>query len=371
MAKQRKSRDGVFKARVALEAIRERETVAQLSKRYGVYSTQIHQWKKRLVDSASEIFDSGGKTSSVNESREAELFEQIGRLQVELEWLKKNLPDSTDEKRHLVDSRHKEISVSRQCALLGLPRSSYYYAPGTESTENLRFMRMIDAEYMRHPFLGSRRITDYLQKSGYEVNRKRIQRLMQIMGLEAVFPRRKTTIRAPGHKVYPYLLRGLTIDRVNQVWSSDITYVPLKGGFMYLVAVMDWHSRHELSWRLSNTMDSEFCVEALNDALRHNCPKIFNTDQGAQFTSNAFTSALVNHRIAISMDGRDRALDNVFIERLWRRVKYEDIYLKDYESVADLQDGLKSYFDYYAYQRPHQGLENRTPWEVFASGLAS
>lgn len=232
-------------------------------------------------------------------------------------------------------------------------------------------MRLIDSEYMRHPFLGSRRITDYLQKCGYEVNRKRIQRLMQTMGLEAVYPKRKTTIRAPGHKVYPYLLRGLTIDRVNQVWSSDITYVPLKGGFMYLVAVMDWHSRHVLSWRLSNTMDSEFCVEALNDALRQNCPTIFNTDQGAQFTSSAFTSALTNHRIAISMDGRGRALDNVFIERLWRSVKYEDIYLKDYESVADLQNGLKSYFDYYAYERPHQGLDYRTPWEVFASGLAS
>lgn len=226
-------------------------------------------------------------------------------------------------------------------------------------------MRRIDEQYLSTPFYGSRRMTAHLQRAGDLVNRKRVQRLMRIMGLEGLFPGRKTTIRAPQHKVYPYLLRDLTITRPNQVWCSDITYVPLQGGFLFLTAVMDWFSRHVLAWRISNTLDAAFCVEAVEAALEEARPEIFNTDQGAQFTSDAFTSLLTRNRVAISMDGRGRALDNVFIERLWRSVKYEDIYLKHYRNGADLYDGLTRWFDLYTHHRPHQALNYQTPFEVY------
>jgi len=253
----------------------------------------------------------------------------------------------------------------QQCELLGLPRSSYYYEPAPESKENLCLMRLIDEQYLETPFYGSRRMAEHLVRAGHAVNRKRIQRLMRTMGLEGLFPGRKTTIPAPGHKVYPYLLRGLTIDRPNQVCCSDITYVPLRHGFLYLVAVMDWFSRHVLAWRLSNTLDAAFCIEAVEAALARGRPEIFNTDQGSQFTSEAFTSLLVRNCVAISMDGRGRAMDNVFIERLWRSVKYEDIYLKDYSNGTDVNNGLTCWFDLYTYRRPHQGLDYRTPFEVY------
>jgi putative transposase len=229
----------------------------------------------------------------------------------------------------------------------------------------MRLMRMIDEQYLETPYFGSRRMTDHLVRQGHTVNRKRVQRLMRTMGLEGLFPGRKTTIPAPQHKVYPYLLRGLTIDRADQVWCSDITYVPLRCGYMYLVAVMDWFSRYVLAWRLSNTLESAFCLEALDEALSRGLPEIFNTDQGAQFTGKAFTSRLVEHRVAISMDGRGRWMDNVFIERLWRSVKYEEIYLKEHANGADLSAGLSEWFDLYTHRRPHQGLGNRTPFEVY------
>ena len=230
-------------------------------------------------------------------------------------------------------------------------------------------MRRLDETYLKWPFYGSRRLATVVATKQAPVNRKRVQRLMRIMGIEALHPRRRTTVRNPEHHVYPYLLRGLTIDRANQVWCSDITYVPLTHGFMYLVAVMDWHSRYVLTWELSNTLDVEFCVTALRAALRDHRPDIFNTDQGSQFTSSAFTDLLRGHHIAISMDGRGRALDNVFIERLWRSVKYEDIYLKDYALGADLYEGLTDYFAFYNDERPHQGLGNRTPREVYEESL--
>jgi putative transposase len=239
-----------------------------------------------------------------------------------------------------------------------------YYEAVPESSENLELMRLIDGQYLKTPFWGSRNMTAFLRKRGSLVNRKRTQRLMRKMGLEGLSPGPSTSRPAPGHKVYPYLLRDVVIERPNQVWSSDITYVPLRGGFLYLVAVMDWYSRHVLSWRLSNSLDVEFCVEALDEALRTGRPEIFNTDQGAQFTSREFTERLLTASIAISMDGRGRALDNVFIERLWRSVKYEDIYLKGYESGADCHKGLTSYFRFYSHERPHQSLDFRTPWEV-------
>jgi putative transposase len=261
--------------------------------------------------------------------------------------------------------------VAEQCELLDLARSTYYYEPAQESAENLALMRRIDEQYLNTPFYGSRRMAQELSSATCRVNRKHVQRLMRTMGITAIYPRKRTSTPGVGHRVYPYLLRGLSIDRANQVWCSDITYVPMERGFMYLVAIMDWYSRYVLSWRLSNTLDAEFCVSALQEALRRGKPEIFNTDQGAQFTSREFTGVLQENQIAISMDGRGRALDNVFIERLWWSVKYEEVYLKAYGTVADLNEGLSRYFDFYDHRRKHQALNNRPPYEVFQTSLAS
>jgi len=270
-----------------------------------------------------------------------------------------------------VDPHDTELSVSQQCELLGLSRSSYYYEPATETAENLTLMALIDQEYTAHPFLGSRRMTTWLQGKGHEVNRKRVQRLMRVMGVEAVYPKPRLSVGGVGHKVYPYLLRGVTIERVNQVWSTDITYIPMPKGFMYLTAVMDWYSRYVLSWQLSNTLDGGFCLEALEEAFGHGCPEVFNTDQGVQFTASSFTARLEAAGVKVSMDGKGRCLDNVFVERLWRSVKYEEVYLWRHETVAELQSGLTRYFRYYNGERGHQSLENRTPAEVYGKRVRS
>lgn len=226
-------------------------------------------------------------------------------------------------------------------------------------------MRLIDEQYLATPFYGSRRMAAWLECRGEPVNRKRVQRLMRIMGLEAIHPGPKTTTRSPDHKIYPYLLRGVPIDRRDQVWSTDVTYLPLEGGYMFLAAVIDWHSRFVLSWRLSNTLDGRFCLDALNAALEEGRPEVFNTDQGTQFTARTFTGRLEEAGVAISMDGRGRALDNVFVERLWRSLKYEEVYLKAYGSVGDLESGLANWFAFYNHERPHQSLAYRTPAEVY------
>jgi putative transposase len=247
---------------------------------------------------------------------------------------------------------------------LGLNRATFYYQPGQESDLNLTLMRLIDEQYLKTPFYGWPKMTVSLQKAGYPINHKRVQRLMQVMGLQAVGPKPGTSQPAPDHKIYPYLLHGLTITRPNQVWSADITYVPLPGGFMYLVAIIDWFSRYILAWQLSNTLDGYFCLETLRQALQRGQPEIFNTDQGAQFTALNFTGLLEAAHIRISMDGRGRALDNIFVERLWRTVKYEDIYLKEYATVPALITGLTHYFTFYNEERFHQSLDYRTPAEV-------
>lgn len=261
------------------------------------------------------------------------------------------------------------IAMSRQCQLIGLPRSTLYYEPASETTENLMYMNLIDRQYTKTPFYGSRRMAVWLCQQGYEVNRKRIQRLMRIMGLEAIYPRPNTSAAVKAHRVYPYLLRDMEIIRPNQVWSTDITYIPMDSGFMFLVAVIDWFSRYVLSWRLSNTLDAAFCLEALDAALKLGKPEIFNTDQGAQFTCNSFTGRLEQHGVKISMDGKGRALDNVFVERLWRTVKYEDIYLKNYRTGVALHEGVGSYFRFYNRERPHQALDYKTPASVYRGGL--
>jgi len=231
-------------------------------------------------------------------------------------------------------------------------------------------MKLIDEQYMQTPFYGSRKMAAWLRSQGYSVNRKRVQRLMRRMGIEAIYRRPRTTRVDSGHKVYPYLLRGLKIDKVNQVWTTDITYIPMARGFIYLVVVMDWHSRCVLSWRLSNTLETDFCVEALEEALSSGVPGIFNTDQGSQFTSETFTSALLNRGVHISMDSVGAYMDNIFIERLWRSVKYEEVYLKAYESVAEARTGIGAYLKFYNNERPHQALEYRTPAQVFENGRA-
>lgn len=258
----------------------------------------------------------------------------------------------------------KQISLRRQCELLGLNRSSYYYQAAEESAFNLQLMRLIDEQYLKTPFYGWPRMTAHLRRQGYLVNHKRIQRLMQKMGIQAIYPKPKTSTGSPAHKVYPYLLRNLVISQPNQVWSSDITYIPMRTGFMYLVAVMDWDSRYVLAWQLSNTLDGRFCLSALHQALQRGKPEIFNTDQGTQFTATEYTSCLREAGIRVSMDGRGRALDNIFIERLWRSVKYEDIYLREYAGGAALSTGLGQYFNFYNDERPHQSLGYRTPAEV-------
>ena len=263
----------------------------------------------------------------------------------------------------MIDPTHRALSIHRQCELLGLNRSTFYYQPATETEMNLQLMRLIDEQYTRTPFYGYPRMTACLWRQGYPVNRKRVARLMRVMGLSAIYPKPKTSLAAAGHRVYPYLLKGLAIARPNQVWSADITYIRMSQGFMYLVAIRDWYTRYVLAWALSNTLDGLFCLDALKQALGWGRPEIFNTDQGVQFTAQAFTGLLEEQAIRVSMDGRGRAFDNIFIERLWRTVKYEDIYLKDYATIWALDAGLEAYFDFYNYQRPHQSLGYKTPAE--------
>ena len=260
--------------------------------------------------------------------------------------------------------------MRRQCELLGLNRSSLYHQPAGETSEDLRLMRLIDERYTACPFYGSRRMTVWLTGRGEGVNRKRVRRLMRLMGQEAIYPKPRLSTSGKGHRIYPYLLRGVTVERRDQVWSTDITYVPLVRGFMYLAAVIDWYSRYVIAWRLSNTLDGSFCLEMLEEALEGARPEVFNTDQGVQFTAAAFTGRLESAGVAVSMDGRGRALDNVFVERLWRTVKYEDIYIRGYEAVPELHRGLGRYFGFYNDERPHQSLGYLTPAAVYRATTA-
>jgi putative transposase len=272
---------------------------------------------------------------------------------------------SSEQRRGWIEWQQPTLSITRQCELVGVPRSTVYYEPVAVSVAELELMRRLDAQYTQTPFYGSRRMTAWLHTQGYVVNRKRVTRLLALLGLEAIVARRRLSTPAPGHRIYPYLLRGVPIERVDHVWSTDITYIRLQRGFAYLVAVLDWYSRYVLAWELAPTLDTEFCVTALEAALRQGRPEIFNTDQGAQFTSAAFTGRLEAAGVRISMDGRGRALDNVFVERLWRSVKYEEVYLKDYAGFTDAARNLAVYFRFYNRERLHQALGYRTPAAVY------
>jgi len=271
---------------------------------------------------------------------------------------------SLELRRSWITPQHSRLSVRRQCALLGLGRGSYYYQAAAESAENLHYLRLLDQEYTDHPFYGVRKMTFWLQEQGYAVGPKRVRRLLRAMGLMAVYPKPRLSLNPLAHRRFPYLLKGVAIVRPNQVWSTDITYIRLRGGFVFLAAVLDWHSRYVLAWEVSITLEADFCVAVLERALADQRPEIFNTDQGVQFTSAQFQAPLLAAQVRLSMDGRGRAFDNIFVERLWRSVKYEEVYLKDYRTVAEARDGLQLYFTFYNQQRIHQSLDYRTPYSV-------
>jgi len=268
-------------------------------------------------------------------------------------------------KRAEVEKETTMMSVVRQCGLLELSRSTFYYQPLGENAYNLALMRLIDEQFTKRPFYGVPRMPASLRRIGYGVNPKRVRRLMRVMGLEAIYPKPRLSANGSDHKIYPYLLKGVTVDRPDQAWATDITYIRLTHGFVYLIAILDWYSRYVVSWELSTTLDSGFCLEALRKALRISKPEIFNTDQGSQFTSTDFTGLLEKHDIKVSMDGRGRVFDNIFIERLWRSVKYEEVYLHDYQTVPAARTHLSDYFEFYNTERPHEALGYRTPHEVY------
>ena len=270
----------------------------------------------------------------------------------------------------MIEPGHPDLSIVRQCELVSISRASFYYQPVGETAENLALMRLIDVQFLETPWYGSRQMARHLRRDGHEVGRKRVRRLMAMMGLVPIYQRPRTTVPNSEHRIWPYLLRGMVIDRPNQVWCTDITYIPMRRGFLYLVAVMDWSTRKVLSWRVSNTMDVEFCVEALEEAMaRFGRPEIFNTDQGSQFTSSDFTDVLKAADVRISMDGRGRWMDNVFIERLWRSLKYECVFLHAFETGSELRAGLSRWINYYNTRRPHSTLAGRTPNEAYGAGV--
>ena len=266
----------------------------------------------------------------------------------------------------MLEPNHPTLALARQCGLLGLPRSTAYYRSRRDPALDLALMRLMDEQYLKTPFYGVRRFAGWLRDHGYAVGLKRVRRLMRMLGIEAIYPKPRLSRPAPEHRIYPYLLRGLSVERPNQVWCADITYIRMRHGFGYLVAIMDWFSRYVLSWRLSNTLDTVFCLDALAEALDGSMPEIFNTDQGSQFTSNDFTNCLEQSQVLISMDGRGRCFDNIFVERLWRSVKYEDVYLYDYTDLHDAERHLGCYFEFYNHERRHQGLGGATPYHIYA-----
>ncbi len=322
MTTTRKQHSPKFKAQVVLEAIRGEKTLSQLGSPCKVHPIQIAKWRQAALEHRPELFvDGRTRPTPTGQAETDALYEQIGRLKVELDWLKKKSACSTDQLRRLVERDHAELSVRRQGELLGINRAALYYEPVGESQENLRLRRRLDEQYTRTPFYGSRKMTAWRRRKGFVVNRKRVARLRAVMGIEAVYPKPKLSQAGAGLKIYPYLLRGVDVNRVNPVWSTDITYIRMAQGFVYLIAIMDGFSRYVLSWSLSLTRELDFCVAALTGALRRGRPEIFNSDQGSQFTSEKFTAELQARQMAISLDGRGRCMDHIFIERLWRSLK--------------------------------------------------
>ncbi|WP_158137123.1 IS3-like element ISVpa4 family transposase [Vibrio metschnikovii] len=366
MTRKRRNHSPEFKAKVALDAAKGDKTVAELAQKYNLHANQISTWKKELLENAAMIFateNDSGKESSEDVDK---LHAKIGQLTMENGFFGQSARslDRAQRKSSLVKST--PLPIKRQCELLNIARSTAYYQPIGLSAEEITLRRMIDEIHLQYPFMGSRRIRTELAKKGHSVNRKRVVRLMRDMGIGAIYPKPKTTLANKAHKVYPYLLRDIEVTYPNQAWAIDITYIPMAKGFLYLVAIIDWYSRKVLAWRLSNTMDTSFCIEALEEALKHyGPPDIFNSDQGSQFTSTEFTQKLIEHDIRISMDGKGRWVDNVFIERLWRSLKYEEVYLKAYTTPREAELEIGNYMVFYNEERNHQGLNNLTPDEAY------
>jgi putative transposase len=365
MKRPRRNHSPAFKAKVALEALKGEKTIAQLAVHYDVHANQITSWKSQLLENAAGIWRrrAGERGRSRTDPRAAR---KNWRTYCRARFFRlraRSLPRT--ERTTMIDQGAK-LSVTRQCELLELNRTGVYYTPRPVRKEDLRIMRRIDELHLEHPFYGARRLAKQLEREGFNVGRVHVATLMRRMGIEALYRRPRTSIPARDAKIYPYLLEGLTIERPNQVWSSDLTYLPMAHGFLYLVAILDVASRKVLSFRVSNTMTPDFCVDALNEAIaRYGAPEIVNTDQGSQFTSKAWTDVVDAAGARISMDGKGRWIDNVFIERLWRSVKYEDIYLRAYENGRELQAGLTRYFDFYNRRRIHQSHEYQTPDEIY------
>ncbi|EKO3587268.1 IS3 family transposase [Vibrio metschnikovii] len=366
MTRKRRNHSPEFKAKVALDAAKGDKTVAELAQKYNLHANQISTWKKELLENAAMIFATENHSGKENSEDVDKLHAKIGQLTMENGFFGQSARslDRAQRKSSLVKST--PLPIKRQCELLNIARSTAYYQPIGLSAEEITLRRMIDEIHLQYPFMGSRRIRTELAKKGHSVNRKRVVRLMRDMGIGAIYPKPKTTLANKAHKVYPYLLRDIEVTYPNQAWAIDITYIPMAKGFLYLVAIIDWYSRKVLAWRLSNTMDTSFCIEALEEALKHyGPPDIFNSDQGSQFTSTEFTQKLIEHDIRISMDGKGRWVDNVFIERLWRSLKYEEVYLKAYTTPREAELEIGNYMVFYNEERNHQGLNNLTPDEAY------
>ncbi|WP_211267730.1 IS3 family transposase [Tritonibacter mobilis] len=365
MAKRRNFTDQ-FKAKVALEALRGDKTVQEIAARHQLHPNQVSTWKRQAIEGMADVF-SGGKQAGPTEAEVRELHAKIGRLAVENDFLSEGLKKvSPAKKRSMIQRNHPELSISQQCRLVRLSRSAFYYTPVGIDAATLALMKHIDRAFTKYPFFGSRQIAAYLRCDGIVVGRHRVRRLMAKMGLEAIYKRPRTSQPHPQHPVFPYPLRKMVIDRPNLVWCADITFIPVRHGFLYLVAIMDWATRKMLSWRLSNTMHADFCVEALNEAIaRFGPPEIMNTDQGSQFTGSAWIATLKEAGIRISMDGRSRYMDNIFIERLWRSLKQEAIYLEEIADGFQARRVISNRMTFYNTERPHSSLERRTPREAY------
>ncbi|MEI8633063.1 IS3 family transposase [Vibrio sp. PP-XX7] len=365
MTRKRRNHSPEFKAKVALAAAKGDKTITELAQQYNLHPNQITNWKRELLDNAATIFSSGSHSGKDNSEDMDKLHAKIGQLTMENDFSQSARSLDRAQRKDALD-KTDSLSVKQQCKLLNIARSTAYYRPAGLSDEELELRRMIDEIHLAFPFMGSRRIQNELAKQDKFVNRKRVVRLMRLMGIVALYPKPKTSLPDKAHKIYPYLLRDIEVKYANQAWAIDITYIPMKKGFLYLVAIIDWFSRKVLAWRLSNTMDTRFCLEALEEALKYyGAPEIFNSDQGSQFTSTDFTQKLTDHGIRISMDGKGRWLDNVFIERLWRSLKYEEVYLKAYACPKEAELEIGEYMVFYNEQRNHQSLNNLTPDEVY------
>ncbi|TRD14341.1 IS3 family transposase [Palleronia caenipelagi] len=367
--KKRKNHSPDFKAKVALEAIREEMTLAELSKKYGVHPTRIGTWKRAAIENMATAFTRRGSApEQVSAADVDKLHSKIGQLVVERDFLAEASHQLPRDARQKMVSRDHKLSLRKQCELLRLSRSRLYYQPVGESAENLGFMEMIDKQFLETPWYGSRQMARYMKRNGHRCGRHRVRRLMRLMRLVPIYQEPNTSKKHPQHKIWPYLLRNIVIDRPNQVWCADITYIPMRRGFLYLVAIMDWYSRKVLAWRLSNSMDADFCVQALKEAIaKHGTPEIFNSDQGSQFTSGAWIDVLTDAKIRISMDGKGAWRDNRMIERLWRSLKYECVYLHAFETGSEMRAGIGKWMTYYNSARPHSTHGVLTPNEAYAS----